>query len=128
MKKYTRHENDVVAKKLAGREHKMVVQPETMNSRNMCAGVAFFPINEKAPPHVHEKEEEILYVLGGEGKMYFNGVGEELIPGTFMYVPRGVEHRIAPASPEGLKVFYVFSPPVRQGSYEKKNNANQEEL
>jgi len=127
MKKYTIHEDDVAAKKLEGREHKMVIQPATMNAKNMCAGTAFFPLNGKAPPHVHQKEEEILYVLSGEGRMYFNGVAEELVPGTFMYVPQGIEHRIMPVSPEGLKVFYVFSPPVIQGSYEKKNDANQEE-
>lgn len=126
MKKYTIHENDVVAKKLEGREHKMVIHPTTMNAQNMCAGVAFFPVNGKAPPHVHKNEEEILYVLSGKGRMYFDGVSEALVPGTFMYAPRGVEHRIEPTSSGGLKVFYVFSPPVIQGSYEKKNATNQE--
>lgn len=120
MRKYTIHENEIESVSLPGRRHKMVVKPENMGAGNMCAGIAVFPAGKHAPAHVHQGEEEVLYVLSGAGKMYFNGQAEVIIPGTFMLAPPGVEHSLEAAPGEDLKVFYVFSPPVKQGSYDRK--------
>lgn len=120
MKKYTIHGNEVEAKELPGRRHKMVVRPDNMGAATMCAGEAVFPGNAHAPVHVHADAEEILYVISGRGRMYFNGKPEDIEPGTFMFAPAGVEHSIEATTNEDLKVFYVFSPPVKQGSYDKK--------
>ncbi len=117
---YVIDEKDVAAVALPGRDHKMVVKPET-GSRTMCAGVAVFPAGQHAPGHVHEQAEEILYVLSGSGKMYFNGVPHAIRPGSFMLAPPGVEHSLEADPGADLKVFYVFSPPVKQGSYDKKS-------
>lgn len=121
MKKYTIHEDGIEVKELPGRRHKMAVRPDNMGAEKMCAGTAVFPANKHAPAHVHHQEEEILYVLSGRGRMYFDGKAEAIGPGTFMLVPPGVEHSLEATTGEDLKVFYVFSPPVVQGSYEKKN-------
>jgi len=119
MGKYVIHENDIETKQLPGRSHKMVLRPDNIGSKNMCAGVAVFPANKHAPSHVHEKEEEMLYVLAGEGNMYFNGKAEPIKEGTFMFVPKAVEHSLEATTDNDLKVFYVFSPPTVQGSYDK---------
>ena len=118
--KYVIDEKDVAAVALPGRDHKMVVKPET-GSTTMCAGVAVFPAGKHAPAHVHDAAEEVLYVLSGTGRMYFDGSPERLSPGCFMLVPPGVDHSLEADPGEDLKVFYVFSPPVRQGSYDKKD-------
>ena len=118
--KYTIHEREVEAKALPGRDHKMIIRPDNFSSTTMCFGVADFPPRAHAPEHVHEKEEEILYVLNGVGEMYFDGEAEPLEPGTCMFVPAHVVHSINNTGPEILKVAYVFSPPVQQGSYDKK--------
>ena len=120
MAKYTIHERDVEAVSLPGRDHKMVVKPENVGSELMCAGVAVFPAGKHAPAHVHENAEEILYVLSGCGNMYFDGQPERLEPGTFMLAKQGVEHSLEADAGEDLKVFYVFTPPVKQGSYDRK--------
>lgn len=119
MSRHTIHECEVEAVPLPGREHKMVIRPDNTGSKSMCAGVAEFPANKHAPSHVHKKEEEILYVLSGRGNMYFDNNCEPLEQGTFMLVPPGVEHSLESTTDEVLKVFYVFSPPVKQGSYDK---------
>ena len=119
MEIHTIHESEVTTKDLPGRKHKMVVRPDNMGTKNMCAGVAAFPGNAHAPSHVHEKEEEILYVLEGEGNMYFDGKPEGITEGSFMFVPKGVKHSLEATTEKDLKVFYVFSPSVIQGSYDK---------
>lgn len=120
--KYTIHESEVQAKELPGRSHKMIIKPDNFGCKSMCFGVADFPPMAHAPEHVHDKEEEILYVLSGVGQMYFDGQPEPLKPGTCMYVPAKVVHSINNTGPEVLKVSYVFSPPVVQGSYDKKDS------
>ncbi|MBN1910057.1 MAG: cupin domain-containing protein [Pirellulales bacterium] len=120
MNRNTIHERDVEAVSLPGRDHKMIVRPETMNSEKMCGGVAVFPAGQHAPAHVHEAAEEILYVLSGTGNMYFDGQPERIEPGTFMLARQDVEHSLEADEGEDLKVLYIFSPPVRQGSYDRK--------
>ena len=121
MQKHTIHENEVQAVQLPGRAHKMIVGPNNFGpAEKMCFGVADFPPMKHAPGHVHESQEEILYILTGKGEFYFDGVPEEVEPGTCVYVPQGVTHSINNTGEEVLKVIYVFSPPVAQGSYDKK--------
>lgn len=112
------HEDEVDAMDLPGRAHKMVISPAT-GSKKMCAGVATFPAGRHAPAHVHDQAEEILYVLSGSGRMYFDGRPETIRTGSFMLVQPGVEHSLEADQEADLEVFYVFSPPVEQGSYDK---------
>jgi len=123
MQKHVVHERDVEYVKLTGRDHKMIVGPgKAMEAQNMAFGVADFPPNAHAPAHDHSNAEEIIYVLSGYGEIYFDGVPEKVEPGSVAYVPVGVEHSINNQSDEVMKVVYVFSPPVAQGSYERKGD------
>ena len=121
MKKYTIHEREVTAAHLPGREHKMIIGPDNFGkAKNMCFGIADFPTHHHAPAHVHDTQEEVIYILKGKGEIYFNGIPEEIEPGSCIFIPPGVEHSINNTSNEILKLAYVFSPPVKQGSYDKK--------
>lgn len=121
MKKYTIHEEEVKAVSLPGREHKMIIGPDHFGkSKNMCFGVATFPANQHAPAHVHDRQEEIIYIICGEGEVYFDGVPEHVEPGSCIYIPPGIEHSINNQSDIGMKLVYAFSPPAKQGSYDKK--------
>ena len=118
---YTIHESQVEAKKLPGRDHKMIIGPTSpLRAERMCFGVAEFPPQSHAPAHVHPAEEEIIYFLTGEGEMFFDGVPEKVVPGTCVSIPPGVEHSIKNDSDIVMKIVYVFSPPVEQGSYDRK--------
>ena len=118
---YTIHESEVEAKELPGRNHKMIIGPENFGgAKNMCFGVADFPSESHAPGHIHQGEEEILFVLAGSGEFYINGKPEPVRTGTCVYIPPNVEHSINNTGKEVLKVVYVFSPPVVQGSYDRK--------
>jgi mannose-6-phosphate isomerase-like protein (cupin superfamily) len=118
--KHTIHESETQAVQLPGRVHKMIIGPHNFGpAKHMCFGVAEFPPQQHAPAHVHPNEEEILYVLMGSGEFYFDGVPEPVESGTCIYIPPGVEHSINNTSDEVMKVVYVFSPPVVQGSYDR---------
>ena len=115
------NEDKIEAKALPGRKHKMVFGPYEgqLNSEKMSGGVAWFPPNAQAPVHVHEKEEEIIYILSGYGAIYFEGEPEDVKVGDFVSIPMGVKHSIRSDSAEEMKLLYVFVPPVVQGSYDK---------
>jgi len=115
------HESRIEAKALPGRHHKMVVgsDPSILDCSKMCAGVAWFPPESHAPAHVHQEAEEVLYVLSGRGAFYFDGNPEAVAVGDFVSVPAGVQHSIRNDAQEAMKVLYVFSPPVQQGSYDR---------
>jgi quercetin dioxygenase-like cupin family protein len=119
---YTIHEKEVEAMQLPGRSHKMIIGPDNFGDiKNMCFGVADFPPGVHAPGHVHDIQEEIIYVLSGKGRIYIGeDEPEQLIPGTCVYIPVGKDHSIENTGHETLKVVYVFSPPAKQGSYDKK--------
>ncbi len=127
--RHTIHEDEVEARQLPGRAHKMIIGTNTFaGCKNMCFGVADFPPQKHAPSHVHNKEEEIIYILTGSGEIFFNNLPEEVRPGTCVYIPAGVEHSINNTCDDVMKLVYVFSPPVVQGSYDRRTEKGQEEM
>ena len=62
------------------------------------------------PPHTHENEDEVSFVIEGEvGVM----VGEEEFvagPGAYVIKPRGVPHAFWNAGPERARILEIISP------------------
>ncbi len=48
---------------------------------------------EDAKLHYHEKTDEIYYVIDGRGTMVLDDDLVILVPGSVVYVPRGVKHK-----------------------------------
>ncbi len=69
-----------------------------------------FPANKVFPPHFHEKQEQMGYLV--EGKMGFSIGGEkkDLHPGEWYHAPAGVEHN-AWTYDEPSVLLDIFSPP-----------------
>jgi quercetin dioxygenase-like cupin family protein len=45
-----------------------------------------------APPHVHHAEDEFFFILEGEANFLFDGKPIAGKPGTFLFLPRNLEH------------------------------------
>jgi len=70
------------------------------------------PVGVLVPDHIHEKSEDILFILSGSATMWIDGVGEmPLRKGTVVRVPRNTNHRIFDITEE-LLVYDVFSPGI----------------
>ena len=69
-----------------------------------------FPANKVFPPHSHDKQEQMGYLV--EGKMGFSIGGEkkDLLPGQWYHAPVGVEHN-AWTYDEPSILLDIFSPP-----------------
>jgi quercetin dioxygenase-like cupin family protein len=93
-------------------------------SGNQTHGV-FTVLSETSPPdggtplHTHHQEDEALYVLEGE---YEIQCGEQTVragPGSFVFAPREILHRLANVSTGPSRVLGVISPAGFEGFWEK---------
>jgi quercetin dioxygenase-like cupin family protein len=69
-------------------------------------------VGSEIEEHVHEEQDDIIYILEGEATMWIEGIGEfPLIPGTFIAVSRGRRHRTYDVR-EDLLFLDTFTPPM----------------
>ena len=74
------------------------------------------PAGFTTPLHSHEAEDEILYILSGE-IVVFDGTAETTAgPGTFVYVPRGAQHRLSNPFKAEARMLTVSSQGGKLGS------------
>ncbi len=105
---------------LPGRQWTKLIGPEESGCQNMILGVVTFPPGSDPGPHVHGKEEEIIYVISGRGETRVGDRTLPLEPGVAVFTEPGVEHGVKNTGAEPLVLVSIFSPPVRPGSYDKK--------
>ncbi|MCK4515335.1 MAG: cupin domain-containing protein [Spirochaetaceae bacterium] len=65
--------------------------------------------NSVVPPHVHEREDDNLYVLSGRARMRVGSAVFEIGPGAQITAPANVEHEIFDIV-EDLYIYDVFAP------------------
>src|SRR3989449_7051415 len=61
------------------------------------------------PPHEHEGGESV-YVLEGDLRYHIGGETYEGGPGTFFYIPAGVEENFEPAGNDPVRVLVIYTP------------------
>lgn len=100
---------------LPGRDWFYLLGPLTGQARNLAFGLVEFPAGALAPAQTHSQEEEIIYVLAGEGAVLTDGEELRLIPGVGILIPPGVPHQIRADGTHSLRLITVFSPPTDLG-------------
>jgi mannose-6-phosphate isomerase-like protein (cupin superfamily) len=88
--------------------HYVKADPQTGSMR---LGVGLQRLKGRGIPiHIHEKEDEILFVHSGSGLGIVGDQRRDVVAGTTLYIPQGTWHGIDPRSDE-LEVLWVVSPP-----------------
>ncbi|MCA1727456.1 MAG: cupin domain-containing protein [Actinobacteria bacterium] len=67
--------------------------------------------------HVHEHEDESMYVVEGVLTVELGGDRTELHPGDFMVLPRAVPHRFANLHEEPVRAVGVVAPTAIEGYF-----------
>jgi uncharacterized RmlC-like cupin family protein len=76
------------------------ISAESVGSKAICMHVLTIPPGQRANAHLHENHETAIYVLSGQGRMWYGDQLEEVMdcgPGDMIYIPAGVPH--LPANP-----------------------------
>jgi quercetin dioxygenase-like cupin family protein len=114
----TAHLDNCTVYNLPGRDWFYLLGPQNSETRNLTFGLAEFPPGTLAGAHTHGTQEEILYVLSGQGAIIAGQHEERMAPGVAVFIPPGLEHQIRVDGQEPLTVVTVFSPPVVPGAYD----------
>ncbi len=100
--------------------HKRGISAETCGARAIWLGLITVPPGARSKAHLHEGHETALYVLQGEGEMWY---GDQLqhhltcTAGDFCYIPAGVPHVVAnPSRTEPVMALAARTDPHEQES------------
>ena len=63
-----------------------------------------------APPHVHHNEDEFFFVLEGEANFMLDGKPIAGRPGSFVFLPRGIEHAFENAGTTPCRMLLGVTP------------------
>jgi quercetin dioxygenase-like cupin family protein len=69
------------------------------------------------PPHIHRREDEAFYVL--EGTLSFFADGQRLVrgPGSFIHLPRGLQHQFKNETDRPVRVLIQVAPAGLEGMF-----------
>lgn len=77
---------------------------------NVTCMMVSVPVGKTVPVHIHEAQDDILYLLEGKAVMWIEGTGNvSLMPGVIVRVPMGTKHEIFDVTTR-LLIYDVFCP------------------
>ncbi len=82
---------------------------EFLKRDSLSAGVYHLSAGEPDPQRPHT-EDEVYYVLSGEGAIEIAGAVTRVRPGSVIFVEKHVEHRFVDYA-EGITLLVIFAPP-----------------
>lgn len=71
------------------------ISAENTGAKGICMHLLTIPPGQRANAHLHENHETAIYVIQGEGKMWYGENLEShlsLRAGEYLYIPAGVPH------------------------------------
>ena len=68
------------------------------------------PAGGGPPPHIHENEDETLYILEGECEVQIGDQHLKASTGDSVFLPRGVVHAFRNKGPDTLRLILTFVP------------------
>ena len=89
---------------------KALVGPENSGSRLLDFRISRYAPNAYVQEHVHKVQEQVYYVLEGEGVLTVGERRHLMRPHDYVYLPPGVPHSFTNTGTSGL-VFLVVTTP-----------------
>jgi mannose-6-phosphate isomerase-like protein (cupin superfamily) len=102
-KEYPGHFGGALSKELAG--------PETVGSSRVDFRISRYAPMAYVQEHQHQIQEQVYYVLEGEGLLTLDDESHLMRPNDYVYVPPGVRHSFTNTGLDGL-VFLVITTPA----------------
>jgi len=107
---------------LPGRTWFTYIDPGSSPAKNVTVGVSVYPGGSRPAGHVHETQEETVYVASGHGRLVTPDETADLEPGVAVFIAPGTFHITEAGDGEPLELVCLFSPPVVPGSYEERRS------
>jgi quercetin dioxygenase-like cupin family protein len=102
-KEYPGHFGGALSKELAG--------PQTTGSKRVDFRISRYAPAAYVQEHVHQVQEQVYYVLEGEGILTLDEARHLMRPNDYVFVPPGIRHSFTNTGTGGL-VFLVITTPA----------------
>jgi uncharacterized cupin superfamily protein len=111
-------ENQLEWQHLPGRDLKWLFTPEQKVSEAFSMNVVVIhPGCTVTPAHSHPEKEELVYIVGGEGKAFIDGSVYPIQAGTAILFPKRSVHMLRNSGTVDMKVVCIFMPQATMGDY-----------
>lgn len=93
---------------------KALVRPETCGSRLVDHRISCYAPMAYVADHVHQTQEQIYFVLEGEGLLTLDGETRMMRKHDYVFMPPGVRHSFVNTGLVNL-IFLVITTPIEDG-------------
>ncbi|KJS82873.1 MAG: hypothetical protein JM58_13765 [Peptococcaceae bacterium BICA1-8] len=103
--------NQIQYKEAQNRKIAELASAQVLDSQGVtCRLVEVNPVSSTEPrsPHIHLDIEETIYVLEGEGEVWFDGNVEKIFPNDLVLIPKQEKHMILNTTNKPLKILCFF--------------------
>ena len=73
--------------------------------------IMHIPAGGEIGEETHTENDQVLYLVAGEGTVYLNGEVSDYIEGDVVVVPAGTTHNFVASKQQALKIITTYSPP-----------------
>jgi len=109
-------ENERAFKPVVWGQSKNIFSPENVGAKYMRIGITIYAPGTTHELHRHPEQEEVIFVLEGEGITRTEDGDKQVSPGAFVFVPAGVDHAtINVLKDKPMKAIIIKAPP-QEGS------------
>jgi quercetin dioxygenase-like cupin family protein len=92
---------------------KLIVTPENTSTKYFDFRLSTYQPKGFVEEHTHDVEEQIYYILEGEGLMELDGAKKIIHPGLTIFIPPKVKHALYNTGTKDLTFLVVTSPPLK---------------
>ena len=80
-------------------------------------GMVILPPGQTSSAHSHQAEQEVWYVISGQGSVRIGADQVAIRPDTVVVAPPGVSHQLVNDGDEDLKAIWIFTPAGPEADY-----------
>jgi len=97
-----------------------------VTGKNTQIVIMHIPAGGEIGEETHNENDQVLYLVSGEGTVYLNGEAYEYETGDIVLVPAGTRHNFVASSDQPLKIITTYSPPHHPDGTVHKTKAEAE--
>jgi len=114
------HEEDVIPTIFANRQSARLITKERENSEMLSLHICWHPAPQTTPEVHYTKNDEIMYLMEGEGQLISGDKAYDWKPGAAAYIPQG--HRYYIIAKKDMKILIIITPPRLRSEWAKRKD------